>query len=761
MTSISIPRMTSRLPSHQNFTVLGRRTSTVKWTSTPWHQNNNVGSSRPVGSSDLDHLLFLLMILILHLVPWTARFVAKGYILSLERQDSLPRDTVSTSATPSRRHLQQHLRVHHWEHCYFMQYYISTKWHHATSHQLSWNADRGGHLSSNLLQRSTNIDLESSGGSYGLRTSPKMWQEHLNATLRDTQLHQLMSDRCVWVKKNIIVLAYVDDLLIAGTSRDTPLFLEQLRQSSASNTLQFLHLNNLFTSRESASAVIHTATSQSVWKGLTTTAHWRTWTSTTTAILHQHDLCGDLQHNKIHSWILIDITSSAKLLVCSSGHPRYVQTFSLQRRTTLDICHLRQSGIGHIWSIPSGSDRYIKGTMHKSSSSHLDHLKVTHYHFGSWYLFTSTPIATVIGPLTAIAGSLPLAQMPQHFKYIWHSTAEHRAQPLYHQQKPNSTPSVSASVTAYTSTNYLKNFNIIFKSLLSTSATSTLSTTSRPWQHLNHWHQQNHRFTSSQTVCLHQQAWPQQRSKHIALRYLFVQDIQVTGLVNIQRVTSHNNLADIYTKCVTSPVLERHLRHNGIIELHIETGEINHFHVLELAEQYFNDSNVEYNKEQLQRIQDSSEHTKNMMKQHNLSKQKKKENKKFYLENKRREAAQWADIEHKQSQLLLQQQDLSHRAQQPQVILKTSKDKREEHLDHMKEEYKKDLDDDYILFINMIDINNNEQRPRPRPEQQQETTLPLENGRTTGDIMADILLRKQQRPRQLLHRASSSHLGGD
>ena len=66
---------------------------------------------------------------------------------------------------------------------------------------------------------------------YGLSTSPKMWQEHLNATLHDMQLHQLKSDRCVWVKKNIIVWAYVDDLLIAGTSRDTTLFLEQLRQS--------------------------------------------------------------------------------------------------------------------------------------------------------------------------------------------------------------------------------------------------------------------------------------------------------------------------------------------------------------------------------------------------------------------------------------------------------------------------------------------------------------------------------------------------
>ena len=80
------------------------------------------------------------------------------------------------------------------------------------------------------------------------------------------------------------------------------------------------------------------------------------------------------------------------------------------------------------------------------------------------------------------------------------------------------------------------------------------------------------------------------------------------------------------------------------------------------------------------------------------------------------------------------------------------------------EEYKHDLGDDFVPFLNMTDINSNEQLPRlqhrPRPEQQQQTTLPHESGRTTADIMADILLRKQQQQR-LLRRTSSSHLVGD
>ena len=165
------------------------------------------------------------------------------------------------------------------------------------------------------------------------------------------------------------------------------------------------------------------------------------------------------------------------------------------------------------------------------------------------------------------------------------------------------------------------------------------------------------------------------RSKHIAWRYLFAQDIQATGLVNIQRVPSHNNPADIYTKCVTSPVLERHLRHNGIIELHMEEGEIHYFHILELAAQYINDfqdtdEELSYTKEQLRQMKDSNQYAREqrLRVQQKVNKQikflfnnkQKKDNEKLHLEKKRGEAAQQADIEHKQSQLLLQHQDLSH-----------------------------------------------------------------------------------------------------
>ena len=102
-------------------------------------------------------------------------------------------------------------------------------------------------------------------------------------------------------------------------------------------------------------------TSQSVWKGPTTTACSSTWTSTTTSIQHRHHLCGDLQHNKIHHWIQIDITSTAKSLACSSGHHWYVQTSNSQRK---DHTRHLASPSEWDWSHLKHTLRYIKGTLH-------------------------------------------------------------------------------------------------------------------------------------------------------------------------------------------------------------------------------------------------------------------------------------------------------------------------------------------------------------------------------------------------------------
>ena len=57
------------------------------------------------------------------------------------------------------------------------------------------------------------------------------------------------------------------------------------------------------------------------------------------------------------------------------------------------------------------------------------------------------------------------------------------------------------------------------------------------------------------------------RSRHIALRYLWSQDLRQAGEVDIKRVTTFENRADIYTKLLPAPTLQKHLPQNGLLAL--------------------------------------------------------------------------------------------------------------------------------------------------------------------------------------------------
>ena len=150
-----------------------------------------------------------------------ARFVAKGY--SQHISDHIKETFAATPSSTSLRTLLLHAVLH--------QYQVTS----CDISSVSLNTPREEDIfvqpPPEVYQHRPQVVWKLHRALYGLRTSPKMWQEHLHSTLRGMRLHQLKSDRCVWVKKNIIVLAYVDDLLIAGTSRDTTSFLAQFRQS--------------------------------------------------------------------------------------------------------------------------------------------------------------------------------------------------------------------------------------------------------------------------------------------------------------------------------------------------------------------------------------------------------------------------------------------------------------------------------------------------------------------------------------------------
>eukprot|EP00971_Amphidinium_carterae_P237176 4707491-Amphidinium_carterae.1 len=66
---------------------------------------------------------------------------------------------------------------------------------------------------------------------YGLRTSPKQWQEHLSTILKEMGCSRLKGDACIFgnVKTNVYLMAYVDDLLVVGNPMTVKPFLEQFK----------------------------------------------------------------------------------------------------------------------------------------------------------------------------------------------------------------------------------------------------------------------------------------------------------------------------------------------------------------------------------------------------------------------------------------------------------------------------------------------------------------------------------------------------
>ena len=162
--------------------------------------------------------------------PLKARFIAKGY--SQYISDHIKETFAATPSSTSLRTLLLHAVLH--------QYQV-TSWDMSSAF-LNTPIEEDIYVQPppEVYQHRPRVIWKFHRALYGLRTSPKMWREHLHSTLPRLQLQQLKSDRCVWVKPNLMVLAYVDDLLIAGTSRETSISV-----SGATSTI--VQLETLYT----------------------------------------------------------------------------------------------------------------------------------------------------------------------------------------------------------------------------------------------------------------------------------------------------------------------------------------------------------------------------------------------------------------------------------------------------------------------------------------------------------------------------------
>ena len=63
---------------------------------------------------------------------------------------------------------------------------------------------------------------------YGLKTSPKLWQQHLSDKLEALGLRKNKADPCIFMGDKLLVMTYVDDLLIVGEKLAQESFLAKL-----------------------------------------------------------------------------------------------------------------------------------------------------------------------------------------------------------------------------------------------------------------------------------------------------------------------------------------------------------------------------------------------------------------------------------------------------------------------------------------------------------------------------------------------------
>ena len=62
-------------------------------------------------------------------------------------------------------------------------------------------------------------------------------------------------------------------------------------------------------------------------------------------------------------------------------------------------------------------------------------------------------------------------------------------------------------------------------------------------------------------------------TKHIQLRYLYVQDLVATNIIRIRKVSTHMNYADPLTKILPQQALLHHLPHLGLMSTHYDIGD--------------------------------------------------------------------------------------------------------------------------------------------------------------------------------------------
>ena len=412
------------------------------------------------------------------------------------------------------------------------------------------------------LTQDNNIVWRLNKALYGLHTAPKLWQRHLGATLASLHLEQLKSDRCVWVGNNFAVLCYVDDLIVIGEQAASNNFIKQLSNIfdlkhvsvlSPTQPLIFLGKKLVKNNDNSISISLSKEYYNKLLQPFGLDSEYSNSLSTPVSkrpSLDSTPLLTKEQHHQYRQsvgqllWLSLvrpDLQHAARNL---SKH--------LVASTQLDLQQLKHRL------------RYVKGTQHYQlhlkpqlpAGIHLplrpgQHipLLIECYSDSDWAGDVNTRQLT--------SGSLVTI-----LKTNMHSNSK--------TQQVIATSSAEAELYAISSTIA----DAIHLSQLITEIENNIGVATFDLDK----HQPNIVLfcDSSSATSLVQRIGINKRTKHIQLRFLWIQDLHQSGQLVLRRVSMDNKPADAFTKRLAAAPLQRHLPAVGLqIDVANKAGEYN------------------------------------------------------------------------------------------------------------------------------------------------------------------------------------------
>ena len=366
---------------------------------------------------------------------------------------------------------------------------------------------------------------------YGLRTSPKAWQEHLAQVLKDLGLQRLVSEPNVY--KNILgtlfIMAYVDDLLFSGVDEEV--------------TKAFKAIQAQVLLRPTGELLVgHTISF--LGRQLT---HKGEYIEITLGEKYMNNL---LEEQDMHNSRPVNTPGTAALKTTDNEAALTPDEHKLYRRavgklqwmtyTRPDICYATKELARDLTGPTTHSQqklkhllRYLQGTrnlnyiVRPASLPTRNEIQIDVYTDADWAGCPTTRKSTSGFVIQVAGNTVHFGARTQSVVAL--SSAESE---LY------------AIGTGATEALHVKNF--LQEAASNMTVTARIHTDS----------------TSGKSIAT--RIGSSKKAKHIELKHLFVQQLVHNGIISIHKVGTLDNLADIFTKYIGADTLRRHLYGVGL-----------------------------------------------------------------------------------------------------------------------------------------------------------------------------------------------------